>query len=332
MTMRQKQFRRNIGQEVGQELMERAGAQARRGTGKRAAPRRGSKPASQAAAWLAVLVLLAAGTSVGADEAEKADKAAKPSSTAEPSSTAKPPETAALDAQLVKDCMKANEPETTSVQRIQLEAHDRSGGVTYSKARVYWERQEDGLSKVMARIFEPPDMHGAGLLLVEEEGHTPMYMYLPDVGRVQRVNKHMAQGSLFGTDFTYEEFQHIYGMVEEQDSTRLPDEEIEGRPVYVMDGTPAEDSSYTRTRISVDQETCVPLRMEFYERGDRLRKVIVTDAESIIDVDGRRFAGRLEGRDIRDNTKSLLIVEKIDLGVNIPRRTFSTNWLEVGRR
>lgn len=236
------------------------------------------------------------------------------------------------DIEMVRACMRANEPKLSSVQDIQLEAHDRSGGVTYSKAKVYWQRDEDGRSKLMARIFEPPDMRGAGLLLIEEEDNTPMYMYLPEIGRVRRVNKHMAQGSLFGTDFTYEEFQHIYGMVKDQESTRLPDDEVQGRPVYVMNGIPSPDSSYVRTKVSVDKETCVPLRMEFYERGDRLRKVILTDADSIIDIDGRRFAGVLEGRDLRDNTKSLLIVKKIELEVDIPRRTFSTNWLEVGKR
>jgi hypothetical protein len=234
--------------------------------------------------------------------------------------------------EMVRACMRANEPKTTSVQSIRLEAHDRSGGVTYSKATVYWSREETGLSKVMARIFEPPDMRGAGLLLIEEDDHAPMYMYLPETGRVRRVNKHMAQGSLFGTDFTYEEFQHIYGLVKDQKSVRLPDEELDGRPVYVLSGTPGAGSSYERTRFIVDKASCVPLRMEFYERGDRLRKLIVADVDSIIEVDGRHLAEKLEARDQRDGTKSLLLVEKIEFGVRIPRRTFSTNWLETGRR
>jgi hypothetical protein len=238
-----------------------------------------------------------------------------------------------LSVEEVNACMRANEPEKTSVQDIRLEAHDRSGGVTHSKATVYWQRDEAGLSKVMARIFEPPDMRGAGLLIVEEEEHAPMYTYLPEVGRVRRVNKHMAKGSLFGTDFTYEEFQHIYGLVKDQKTKRLPDSEVEGRPVYVMQGHPSNRrSSYARTKVFVDRETCVALRMEFYERGDRLRKVIETAADSIIDVEGRHFAGELKGRDLRDSTKSLLVVTKIKLDVDIPRRRFSTNWLETGRR
>jgi hypothetical protein len=232
----------------------------------------------------------------------------------------------------VRACMQANEPESTSIQTIELTSVDASGVETSSEGRVYWQKTETGHSNVLLRFFDPPDMRSAGLLVLEKEDRTDMWMYLPEIGKIRRVNKHMAKGSLFGTDFTYDEFERLYGMVEDQDSKRLPDQSLDGRPVYVIDEVHHDDtSSYDRTLMYVDQETCVPIKSEFYEAEDRLRKVISTKPEHLKKAQNMNYAEQVHARDLRDETESRLEVKRIEVGKSIPKRTFGQRFLETSR-
>ena len=60
---------------------------------------------------------------------------------------------------------------------------------------------------MLLRVHEPADLEGAGLLLLEKSDRTDMFIYLPDLKKVKRVTSHMLSGSLFGSDFSYEDFE-----------------------------------------------------------------------------------------------------------------------------
>ncbi len=231
----------------------------------------------------------------------------------------------------VRACMRANEPEETSVQTIELTSIDAIGVETESEARVYWKKTETGHSNILLRFFDPPDMRSAGLLILEDEDRTDMWVYLPEVGKIRRVSKHRAKGSLFGSDFTYEEFERLYGMVKNENAKRLPDDVVEGRPVYVIEELPDEASSYERTVLFIDKATCVPLRSESYEQGDRLRKVITVKPEHLNKQKNMNYAEELYARDLRNKTESRLVVKRIEVGKNIPKRTFGLHYLETSR-
>ena len=58
----------------------------------------------------------------------------------------------------VQACMRANLPESTSVQSIAFVTRDRIGAESTSKATLYWKRFDNDLSKVMVRFTAPPDL------------------------------------------------------------------------------------------------------------------------------------------------------------------------------
>ena len=88
---------------------------------------------------------------------------------------------------------------------------------------------------------------------------------------------------MFGTDFSYEDFERLLGMAADASRTRLPDAELEGRPVYVLEGRPAPDSgsAYERVVTFVERERCVALRTESWERAGGLRKLLEADPQQI---------------------------------------------------
>jgi len=221
-------------------------------------------------------------------------------------------------------CYRGNFPKVSSVQTVSMNAKDRIGAITTSKAKLYWKKFDNGRSKVVMKFFKPAELRGAGLLMIEKPSRNDMLIYLPELGRVKRVTKHMNSSSMFGTDFSYEEFERIQGIANEAPTTRLEDSVVQDRAAYVLEVRPEDgESAYERIKSWVDKETCVSLRAEFYERGDKPRKVMTADPRHLKQEGEIWMIGETVMRDLRDETETLMQVEDVDVEADIPRKMFS---------
>lgn len=233
----------------------------------------------------------------------------------------------------IQDCVARNHEHDASVSTIVLRSQDRFDQVTESRAKLHRRKFEDGLSKVHLRFSDPLDLRGSALLLIEkEEGANDMFMYLPELGRSRRVTGHMVSGSMFGTDFSYEQFQRLQGMARDASVRRLDDSEWKGRKVHVLEHHPGPESgsAFRKVVSHVDARTCVPVRTEYYEHGEDARKVLHVDVETLEERDGRWIPRRLVMRDLRDESRTVLSLEDVRLDAEIPYRVFSQAFLERG--
>ncbi len=151
------------------------------------------------------------------------------------------------------------------------------------EARIYWQQDGAGLSKILLRFSDPPDLRGSAVLMLEAtNGENDLFMYLPELRRTRRITSHMMSGSMFGTDFTYEEFERIQGLSEDVESRLLAPGEETGRPVWTVESRPHKESStYARVVSRIDQATCVPLAVEFFEKDDEPRKRLTIDPATL---------------------------------------------------
>lgn len=230
-------------------------------------------------------------------------------------------------------CMARNEPRTTMVQTIRLRSVDRVGSESISKARLYW-RKQDGRSDLLLSFFEPEDMKGAELLIEEDASgkRSEMFLYVPALGRARRVNAQGSSGPVLGTNFSFEDLEHLYGIARYGELQAGDGQELEGRAVWVVEGHPRErpGSAYERVVLSVDSETCVPLQMEFFEAGDRLRKRLRIDPAAVRSSGTTRLPGAVRMSDLRAETSSELIVETFEVDAEIPDGTFTPAWRSSG--
>jgi hypothetical protein len=233
----------------------------------------------------------------------------------------------------IEDCVRTNLPETSSEQRVLFKARDRVGGIKESRATIAWKKFPNGFHRLLLRVSDPPKLRKTGVLLIEKEDTTDRFIYLPALRRVKRITKETLSGPLLGTDFTYEQLERIQGVSVERPSTRLEDGEVKGRPVYVTETRAAEDdtSGYDRVVEFVDRETCVVLRTEFYERGDRLRKVLTVDPADVTPEEGMNIPHRMMVEDLLEESSTEMLVEELKVGKAIPDRVFSLHELSVGR-
>ena len=144
----------------------------------------------------------------------------------------------APEAKEVEDCMRKNLPSETSVQTVTLRKKAPDGSMSETRAKIFWRRGEDGFHQARLLFSDPDDMRGAGLLVLQRDGANDLFMYLPELKKVRRVTGHMMSGSMFGTDFTYEQIERLQGLAKDAVVKRLPDGKEDSSAVYVLEATP----------------------------------------------------------------------------------------------
>lgn len=228
----------------------------------------------------------------------------------------------------IESCMRANLPETTSVQSIELRARDRSHFESVLQADVFLKRYEGDSARIMMYFREPADIRGARFLIVQNGSQNEMYIYMPSLFKVRRITSRQISNSVMGTDFSYEDFERLHGVLSDLHAEQQADMLLGGRPVYVLTSRPAEDSGYERITSYIDKESCIALRTELYEHGDQLRKKMTVDPASLQRQNGSWFPTELLMKDLRDETETRLTVSNLKLGVDLPDELFDANSLK----
>ncbi|MHC4710385.1 MAG: outer membrane lipoprotein-sorting protein, partial [Planctomycetota bacterium] len=199
--------------------------------------------------------------------------------------------------------------------------------------KVWWRRFEKGRLRVLLRVQGPEDLRGSALLLIERSSGSDMFLYLPELRKTRRITSHTVSGSLFGSDFTYEDFQQIQGINLGREIQALPDATLDGVPVHVIAQRPAPGtgSSYERVVSYVTRDGCVPIRSEMWEPGERLRKLLTADLSKLYEQKGVRIPTHLRMEDRLSRSSTDLVLSDIEVGKKIPRRYFEMTALERSR-
>jgi hypothetical protein len=229
-----------------------------------------------------------------------------------------------LDMAPARACLERNVPKTTIAFRAEFTKVDRVGGERTNRASVIGKKFDDGLHRIVLRFDRPPEMRGTAMLMIESAtGPSDFYVYSPDERKVRRVSGRSNSG-LFGTDFSYDDFENWRTFQKHGKAERLADATVSGRPVYVVQSSPAKDeqSSYERIVTSVDRETCVVLQVDSFEPGGRLKKVLRADPAKIQSVGALSVATALELEDVVDQTKTRVSLADVKLDAPLPDSRF----------
>jgi len=168
-------------------------------------------------------------------------------------------------------------------------------------------------------------------MIEAKEGPSDFYVWSPDDRRVRRVASR-SNGGLFGTDFSYDDFENWRSFQRTGKAERLPDAVVAERAVYVVSTVPTsqEVSAYEKIVTSVDRETCVVLQVDSFEPGGRLRKVLRADPKKVQQVGEFNIAGALELEDVIDQTHTKVKVDEVKLDVDLPDGRFRPADLSSG--
>src|SRR6185295_7007626 len=193
--------------------------------------------------------------------------------------------------------------DASSVLRVELRARD---GDAITRTVATYRRQCGDEARSLVVFREPADVSGIALLTAAHPDRRPdMWLYLPQIGRVRQLNAWAQSERFMGSDLTYEDLGAI--VVDRREHRLLAEGELDGEPVYKVDGVPAEREFYGRVVTWVSRTTFLPVRIEYYDRAGVLLKVArFGDVRTIKDV-ATPFAIEMEDAESGHRTRLTLL-------------------------
>ena len=202
----------------------------------------------------------------------------------------------------------------TRIATTSMVVHGRRGSRTIRSRS--WIR---GTEQAFTEYLAPPREAGTKMLKLGDE----LWIFSPATDRTIQISGHMLREPVMGSDLSYEDH-----MEDPQISGRYTpviegEEEVMDRDCWVIYlRAKVDDVSYPYIRIWVDQERYLPLKEEWYGRGESLLKTL--EVKEVMQVQERWFPKRMVVKDVlKDGDGTELIIEEIEFDADIPDHIFS---------
>jgi hypothetical protein len=194
----------------------------------------------------------------------------------------------------------------------------------------YWaEQPAEGARKVIVASSGGGSGRRAAYLFSEGDSVGEVWLWTPEQSGARRIQARSAEGELFGTDFSLEDFARFARISFPGQLRRLDDATVSGRPVYVVETKPAPDSGseYQRIVTSVDKELCVILRRECYQAGfndgAEPRKLLSVDPKDVKREKSYARATSALLTDQQDGSETRVRLVDLDLDAKLPEGFFT---------
>ncbi|MCF8091604.1 MAG: outer membrane lipoprotein-sorting protein [Desulfotignum sp.] len=197
----------------------------------------------------------------------------------------------------------------------------------------YAKDMGNDLNRYLLVFLTPADIKGTALLTHENENEDDQWLYLPALKKMQRIASGSKKSYFMGTDFTYEDMESED--IENYDYTILREEMVDhletARNCYVIEAVPANKekkraSSYSRRIIWVDMQNFTTVKVEFYDRRNRLLKT--QKSFEFEQISGTIYRPRKTIMDNHEkNHKTLTLVKKRVLNDPIEDLVFSERFI-----
>jgi hypothetical protein len=218
----------------------------------------------------------------------------------------------------VLTCMRSNNATTLRTQKVTMDVREHGIPVRSLSGWLYTMRDNangaaPGMLRANLRITEPEALAGGAYLITQTQDYlrNGMYVYLPSVKRARRVTGSVADGSLMGTQFSYNEFKQLQSAFGDLQATLEPAEQIEGRGVDVLSfrGFDGKESRYTSVRAWIDQQSCLPLKADFYS-GNKVLKRMIAPVDAIHRDGSIYYLQQFQMRDLENDALTELRSQK----------------------
>lgn len=132
-------------------------------------------------------------------------------------------------------------------------------------------------------FHSPSDVKGTSLLVWKyPQQEDDRWIYIPAIKLVKRIAADDKRSSFVGSDFTYED---VSGRdVDDETHVLKGEEDLSGRPVYVIESRPTAAADYARRVSWIDRERGLPLQEEYFDaRGEKVRVFSADKVEQVGD-------------------------------------------------
>ena len=191
--------------------------------------------------------------------------------------------------------------------------------------------QKQRTSERQDRLFVftfPPNVRDTALLVHSntEQGDDSMWMYLPALDRIKRVDLGSSGGGYFmGSDFTFrdlvsrDETEYVHALLAADDDAHFV-VEVRGRTPELQ-----RTFGYSREEHFIRKDDFARDRIVFYDlAGDLLKELIVEEEH---EADGYAFPSRVRMLNHQSGHVSEIVFEGLSFSAEIPDRFFTQRYL-----
>ena len=230
-------------------------------------------------------------------------------------------------------CLARSLPQKAMTQKITFTLYEGADAIDSTSADLLWKRGEDGLSKVIVRVTAPADRGGIAVLALEKpEGDPEFNVYMPETRKARRVAGRTIDASMFGTDFSYEDFSHFQGMTAEGGMKRLDNEQVDGVDNMVVEVTPgSEGTRYSRIVTWVEKERCALTKMAFFAKNGTPLKDLSVPRENLKQMGERWVPHKIVLEDHKRGRRTELVVDEIAIDPDLNDNLFSVTRFGAGQ-
>jgi len=175
-----------------------------------------------------------------------------------------------------------------------------------------------GSSKSFAEFTNPEDR---GVRYLKRDKN--LWIYFPTEQDTVKISGHLLKEGMMGSDVSYEDALESSDYKAKYSASLKPEDTVGGRHCYVVELTAKVDTAaYDRRTLWVDAERFVALKQEMYAKSGHLLKVSTTLQVDRLGV--RWFPSSVEYvSKLRNNTKTVFTMSKVELDVPLDDRQFS---------
>lgn len=148
-----------------------------------------------------------------------------------------------------------------------------------------WSKDEG--EKNLVRYISPKRVKGQAILMLNNADD--IWSFFPRTQRVRKLATHAKKQKMQGSDFSYEDMGSGDAFIEDFETKRLDDEEMEGEQCFKLELTRKQESdlSYSRMIMWVIKESFVPIIIDYYDEDDPnlwLKRLVQSDIKMIDDI------------------------------------------------
>jgi outer membrane lipoprotein-sorting protein len=190
-------------------------------------------------------------------------------------------------------------------------------GTTREREIVIYQKGSD---RRMGKFLSPADQKGIAFLSLPDG---IMYIYLPAFKKTRRIASHVKNTKFAGTNFTYEDMEA--GKYVDKYTSEILEH---GNGYYILKLIPKSEnqSDYSMLKLWVEDEKFLPTKIEYYDKGNSLSKVMTRG--KVEKIEGYWIAKETEMSDLKTGQKTRMILRQIEFDQNLPDNLFTERYLK----
>jgi len=192
-------------------------------------------------------------------------------------------------------------------------------------------RKFGDVSKMMMKFIEPADVRGTTLLVFDYENKDDdLWIYMPALRKSRRIVSSEKGKNFMGSEFTNADMSKPN--IDEFNYKILGDETIDGKQCWKIESTcktetQEEQYGFSKRVTYIEKVNFLAYKIEYYDLSGELLRV-----ESINNYkkqsNGSYFAFNMEMKNVQNNRRSVMTIDKFQLGSNLTEAQFTPAMIE----